>query len=155
LKEWHEVEERCKQATADKQHLTLDCERLREEIREYQFWYAVHLTPIHPNMDLAQMSTHQLDTLNQALVEDQQAGKATWALYETQKKMVDACNTCERFIAFRTEHFVLDEAEKRDIQRRKRVLAANHRYIRRLGPQVVKERERVMWEEENDSEDWD
>jgi hypothetical protein len=106
-------------------------------------------------MDLAQMSTHQLDTLNQALVEDQQAGKATWALYEAQKKMVDACNTCERFIAFRTEYFVLDEAEKRDIQRRKQVLTANRRYIRQLGPQVVKERERVMWEEENDSEDRD
>jgi hypothetical protein len=149
LKEWHDIEEQYKQATADKQHLILDCERLRKEIHEHQFWYALYLTPIHPNMDLAQMSTPQLDTLKQALLEDQQAGKATWELYETQKKLVNVCNAFERLLAFLVGHFVLAEAGEQTIQEGMVSLAATRRYIRELGPKVAKERKQILWEEED------
>jgi hypothetical protein len=149
LKEWHDIEERYKQATADKQHLIPDCERLRREVREHHFWYDLYLTPIHSNMDLAQMSTHQLEILKQALVEDQQAGKATWALYETQKKLVDVCNVFEGLLGFLADHFVLAEGDEQNIQEGVVSLAATRRYIRELGPQMTKLRKQNLWEEED------
>jgi hypothetical protein len=100
-------------------------------------------------MDLAQMSTSQLDTLKQALLEDQQAGKATWELYETQKKLVDVCNTFERLLAFLVDHFVLAEAGEQTIQEGMVSLAATRRYIRELGPKVAKERKQILLEEED------
>jgi hypothetical protein len=96
-----------------------------------------------------------LRALDFAWLEDQKAGKATWALYETQKKLVDACNSFEMFITFRMDHLFLDEAEKQDIQGNMAWLAFIRRYIRWLGPKVVKAQQRVMGEEENDPGNWD
>jgi hypothetical protein len=152
LKKWHEIKKQYNQITADIQRLKTECERLRWKIHERQFWYSMCLMSTPPTSDLAHITTGQLNSLEQAFIEDQKAGEATWALYETQKKMIESCNAFEEVLTFRVEHFILDHADEQEIEEEMVSLSATRRYIRELGPRVVNGRKRVMWEEANDSE---
>jgi hypothetical protein len=150
--EWREVEEEHHQTKGQMQQLIARCKSLfREIIRSYYF-HATCAARLPKTLDSTQLSTDQLRVLDFMSVKDQKAGRATWTLYETQKKMVDACNAFERFNTFRIDRFVLDEADMQGTQEGMVSLAATRRSIRELGPRLVNARKQLMWEEENDSQ---
>jgi hypothetical protein len=104
LKEWHEVNERCKQKAGETEELMLECDRLLEKIRCHLFEYAVRAMSFSPTIDSNNLSMVELILRNGAMEHDRKAGAATWALYETQKKLQDFCNAFEELQTFHAEY---------------------------------------------------
>lgn len=82
----------------------------------------------------------QLGGLITAMSHDKKAGEATWALYETQKKLINSCNAFEVFITFRMDHFVLTKGDQDEMQLGMLSLTMARRFLRGLGPGVVRGR---------------
>jgi hypothetical protein len=144
LKEWHEVNERCKQKAGETEELMLECDRLLEKIRCHLFEYAVRAMSFSPTIDSNNLSMVELILRNGAMEHDRKAGAATWALYETQKKLQDFCNAFEELQTFHAEYVVPDTAGEIPIQATTIALATIRQYLRGLGPGVIKTREHIL-----------
>ena len=139
MKQWYELEEKCNQTTHEKYRFITECHRLRIKIRQHQNPYIGYLKWLPSIIDSDDLPT-QLQELDRAMLHDQKAAEATWALYETQKKLIASCNAFEELITFRMEHFVLTAGDQEEIQLGMLSLTVARRFLRGLGPGVVKRR---------------
>lgn len=107
-------------------------------IRYHRGSYDAYLMMPRPAIDDSFPSNTNLWPLNRLMSEDQKAGEAIWALYKTQKKLITSCNAFEELITFRMKHFVLTKRDQEEMQLGMLSLTMARRFLRGLGPAVVK-----------------
>lgn len=88
---------------------------------------------------LNELSAAHLETLNRVLEYDKQRGAAMWILYQLQKKMRAYYDLIEETMAFREEHFVMDEREENGSRIAGDRLVYCRSWIRIMGPKLLKD----------------
>lgn len=121
-----------------------ECQRYHKLMLQYQDFYRMRIGSVPLTLESGQLCTQQLGSLNIAMEHDKAAGEAVWALYETQKKLCELCNCLEYTITFLTQNFVCENEDDLQDTFGKLNIAKVRDYLRRLGPEVVQVRRRIM-----------
>ncbi|KAH0035113.1 hypothetical protein KCU78_g2107, partial [Aureobasidium melanogenum] len=144
LQQWKEVKEEYRQNKVDFKQFVPELTLVRKTISFHQACYVVRTKNLPSTIDLGQLSAEQLQSFHEALDHDNKAGEATWKLYDMHKKMTASENAFEKLIAFREEHFVLEEPEQQLFDERKTSIADGRLYIRETAHALMKIREKCL-----------
>ncbi|KAH0360232.1 hypothetical protein KCU65_g9518, partial [Aureobasidium melanogenum] len=144
LQQWNDLENECTDGVVNLDRYIHEITLLREVVFFHYAVYAVKIKNLPSTVNLGQFSAQQLHSYNQALEHEQKAGKATWELYEVQKK-VDRCqNALEKFIAFREEHFIIKDLEQQRLDQGKDAIAVGRLECRRTGLVLMEARQKML-----------
>lgn len=144
LQQWKEVKEEYRQNKVDFKQFVPELTLVRKTISFHQACYVVRTKNLPSTIDLGQLSAEQLQSFHEALDHDNKAAEATWTLYDMHKKMTASENAFEKLIAFREEHFVLEESEQQLFDERKTSIADGRLYIRETAHALMKIREKCL-----------
>jgi hypothetical protein len=137
LQQWHEMEEQHDQTVARVERYRRECDCLHRIIQGCQLDYAMTISLLPPTLESDRLTPHESYVLRMAMDRDKEAGKATWTLYETQKKMVETCDALEKLMTFHSEHFVLSEADEQDMRKEAISIAATRHHLRFMASKMV------------------
>lgn len=118
--------------------------RLREAILFRQTSYTGYLTRLPKTDVLNELSDSKLRSLNKVMRHDKILGELMCELYQVQNKMRVYCDTLEETMNFQEEHFVIRKQQEDGWRRLRIAIAAERGSIRKLGPKLLKNLQKLM-----------
>jgi hypothetical protein len=138
------MRDECLRMTAELDTLYPRRKRLREAILYRQTSYTRYLTRLSKTDVLNELSASKLRSLNKVMRYDKILGELMCELCRIQKQMRVYCDTLEEMMNFQEEHFVTHKQHEHRWHRLRITIAAERRSIRRLGPKLLKNLQKLM-----------